>query len=215
MIVFERAGIVTKKFKRSRTVLRETSLAIPTDRHIALICPSDEDSQIMINVLGGIYMPTCGRIVRKTRISFPVGHIGGYEAKLSVRQNIEHLARLYDANASAVVDFVESVVHLGRAMDEPYGRLPILMRNRLSRVVAYSLPFDMYILTDGNIGGKARYEDISFALFEARACAAGMIIPMRHPKIARHFCDMGLVLSNGQLRLYDDIETALAAAPNM
>ena len=48
--------------------------------------------------------------------------------------------------------------------------------------------------------------------FEARAKTSGMIIASQDPRFAREFCDIGLVLANGQARLFHNLERALAFA---
>lgn len=211
MIVFERATITVKVFKKTRMVLRQTDLVIPTDRQIALLGGSEEDKRLLINVLGGVFVPNSGRIVRKAKVSFPVGHTGGFEPELSVRANIAHLARLYDADVDTIVDFVDSVANLGPALSKAYGLLPVETRRHLGRIVAYSIPFDTYVLADGNIGGKRRHQDLSYGLFEARARTSGMIIPIRSAQFALEHCGMGLVLNQEELKLYDNVEEALAA----
>jgi ABC-type glutathione transport system ATPase component len=50
------------------------------------------------------------------------------------------------------------------------------------------------------------------ALFEARAKTSGMFILSQDLAFARKFCDMGLVLDDGELRLFEDVEQAIAFA---
>lgn len=213
MIVFEKVSMTVTTYYRTRTILSPTNLVIPSNRRIALLGPSVEDKTILVNLLSGLILPRSGRIIRKARVSFPVGYLGGFERELPVRKNVAHLARLYDADVQALVNFVERVADLGSSFDKPYGLLTGYERSYLARIVGYSIPFDLYVLN--NAVGRSKKnsnEDISRDMFEARSRTAGMIIPTRSPKFAREYCDMGLVLQDGQLQLYDRIEEALVAS---
>ncbi len=200
-------------YSRTRTVLFPTSLAIPSDRRIAFFADPAEDRRMFIDLIGGLVLPSAGRIVRRVSVSFPVGHLGSFEPRLAVKNNIAHLARLYGADVQMTVDFVESLAGLGEAFNKPFGMLSSLEKKTLGRIVAYSIPFDLYLLTDDAVFGKKKLEDISARLFEARSRTAGMIIPTRNMRFAREHCDMGLVLDHGKLRLFDDVEQALAVLP--
>jgi capsular polysaccharide transport system ATP-binding protein len=194
-----------------RTVISSASLAIPSDRRIALLGPSDEDKKVLINLLGGVVLPRKGRILKKAKVSFPVGYLGGFTVDFSPRKNVAHLARLYDADVETVVDFVENTTVLGPAFDKPYKLLTGPQRRQLGRVVGYSIPFDVYVLTEEIVNGRNKENDISYHLFQARSRTAGMIIPTQNPKFAREHCEMGLVLNDGDLRFFDSIENAIAA----
>jgi capsular polysaccharide transport system ATP-binding protein len=213
MIVLEQVAMTLPAYKqKDRVVLSPTNLVIPSDRRIALLGHSSDDNRLLIDLLGGLMMPRAGRIVRMARVSFPVGHLGGFEKKLSVRLNVAHLAGIYDADARTVIEFVERVAGIGSAFDKPFDVLPGTMRKLLGRVVAYAIPFDVYVLADGISRSRKGRGDVTRELFEARARTAGMIIPTRDPQAAREHCEMGLVLNHGELVLHDDIEKALAAS---
>ena len=89
--------------KRKRNIVRAASLAFPSDRRMALLGSSHEAKKILIDVITGMVAPTEGRVVRKANISFPVGHSRAFLPNLSARKNIEHLARIYDADVKNVV----------------------------------------------------------------------------------------------------------------
>jgi len=144
-------------------------------------------------------------------VSFPVGHLGGFKAELSVRINVAHFARLYDADVKKMVNFIERAAGLGPMVDKPYGLLPPQAKLHLARIVAYSIPFDFYVLTDNSLHGKAD-GDVSYDMFRERNRTAGMIIPTHNLKFAREYCEMGVVLDREKLLLYDNVEKAFAAS---
>lgn len=211
MIVLENVELAISIDKtKSKTVLSRTSLVIPSNRRIALLGPSNENNRALVNLICGVSMPRAGRVLRMAKVSFPVGHLGGFEHKLAVRTNIAHLARLYDVDVKTLVNFVRNVSGLGPAFDEPFKSLNGAQRKLLASVFAYSIPFDVYALTDDLARAKKGRDDVVLGLFEARSRTAGMIIPTRFRQFALEKCEMGLVLKDGKLELYDDIKAAVA-----
>lgn len=216
MIIFDQVTMTVTTHARTahartRAVLSSVNLVIPSDRRIALLGPSILDNRLFLNLLGGIILPRAGRIVRKAKVSFPVGHLGGFAAKLPVRSNVAHLARVYGADVATMVEFVERVAGLGPSFNKPFMLLSSSMKRHLGRIVGYAIPFDLYVLTEEIVRGKNKDRDISYDLFQARSRTAGMIIPTDSAQFAREHCEMALVLYGGQLILFDQVEKALSA----
>jgi capsular polysaccharide transport system ATP-binding protein len=210
MIVLENVSKTVLSLGQMRPVLSGVSVQIPSDRRIAIFGKSPEDRKVFIELLSGLTLPTSGRIVRLVRVSFPAGDTGGFDVDLSVRFNVAHAARLYDADVAAVVEFVRDVSELGAAFEKPFGMLDRERRRLVSRIVAYSIPFDVYLLTSEVTKRKDRNpsKDKPLALFEARAQTSGMIMPARTFRSAHEFCDMGMILHEGRVLLFDDLEQA-------
>lgn len=213
MIILQDVTTVDLALGKKRRVLNSVSLQIPTDRRIGVVSPSISDTLDLIDLLSGLVLPTSGRIVRLASVSFPVGYLGGFDQDLSIRFNVAHVARLYGADVASVVDLVQRTADLGPAFDRPYGDLPRRERRELGEIVAYSLPFDMYVLaTNPKRLQRESNTSKSAPLFESRFRTSGMMMPARNLKSVREFCDMGLVLNQGRLQLFDDIGQASRAA---
>jgi capsular polysaccharide transport system ATP-binding protein len=216
MIILERVTSVVTVGGKTRKVLAAASEKIPSNRHIALLGPSHEDNRILINLLGGVELPTDGYILRKALVSFPVGHLGGFQRDQTVRLNVAHVARLYGADVQPTVNFVRKVANLGKAFNKPYIELPTVQKKELSELLAFSIPFDLYLLLDEiALPGTRRFHETKHALFEARARTSGMIVAVRDLAFARKYCNMGLVLNRGRLRLFDDVARAISAVEKL
>lgn len=213
MIVLEQVTKTVVEFGRTRSLLSNADLQIPSDRRVALLCESKADSSQLIDLLSGVILPTSGRVLRKGRVSFPAGFTGGFDPALSVRFNVAHAARLYDADVESVVEFVRTIADLGDAFDKPLAMLPTLIRRTIAGIVALAIPFDQYVLAfqpKGSIKGD-RLIDKYLALLMARAKSCGIIVPVTNLSSVRVLCDSALVLHEGHLLLFDDLEQAQAA----
>jgi len=220
MIILDQLTKTAGPFFKRRHVLSSVTLQIPTNRRIALISQAEGDKKTFVDLLAGLAKPTSGTITRLAEVSFPVGQLPGFAREHSVRLNVAHAARLYGAEVAPTVAIVEQVMNMGKSFDRPYGTMPVKLRRGLAQAVAFALPFDLYLLTDDVLGGSGekaqrRRRRAVFAqpLFEARAKTSGMIIPTRDVEYAREICDMALVLQDGTLELFKDVDEAFSAMP--
>jgi capsular polysaccharide transport system ATP-binding protein len=215
MIVLEHLTKVSGSVFNSRKVLSSVNLEIPSDQRIALVGSSAEDRRILVDLLGGVALPTAGRVIRKAEVSFPVGQLPGFSKDLTVRVNVAHVARLYGANVKTTVEIVEKLIDLGNVFDKPYDDMPRQLRKPLAQIVAFAIPFDAYILTDDSLRpvqesrhrrDRDDHSAACYALFQARLKTSGMIIPTDDLDFAREHCEMGMVLYQGRLELLDDVD---------
>jgi capsular polysaccharide transport system ATP-binding protein len=211
MIIFEGVTTAAGAGQNKRNLLKAVQAVLPSDRRIAIFAQSEQDKKLFIDLLAGLVLPSAGRIVRKAQVSFPPGYLGGFTRGLTVRVNVAHVARIYGAHVDTVVDFVSQISEIGKDFHKLYGDLTPLKKRYLSDILAFSIPFDAYLLGDDVVRpGTLRYNKEARALFEARCKTSGMFIACQHVAFAREFCDMGLVLNKGNLRLFRNLERAIA-----
>jgi capsular polysaccharide transport system ATP-binding protein len=216
MIILDQLTKTSGPFFKRRHILSLVTIQIPTDQKIALLGQAEEDKRAFVELLAGLAKPTSGTITRLAEVSFPVGQLPGFAKEHTVRLNVAHAARLYGADVAATVDVVEQVMDMGSAFDKPYEHMPRGLRKALAHTVAFALPFDLYLLTDDSVdprGGAGRRRSAGSAqiLFEARAKTSGMIIPTQNVEYARNVCNMAMVLQNGALELFKDVDEAFSA----
>jgi capsular polysaccharide transport system ATP-binding protein len=218
MIILDQLTQSAGPFFKRRHILSSVTAQIPTNQKIALLTQADADKKAFIELLAGHAKPTSGTITRLAEVSFPVGQLPGFSREHTIRLNVAHAARLYGAEVAHTVSLVEQVTRLGKAFDRPYANMPNNLRQSLAQAVALALPFDVYLLADDSLarslatGEKRRRNAIpAQLLFEARAKTSGMIMPTQNVEYARSLCDMAMVLQNGTLELFEDVDEAFHA----
>lgn len=208
MIEFQDVSYLSPSGGGQKVLLSTVNLAIPTNTRVALLGPSESDKRILMDLLGHIIVPDQGRIIRDARVSFPSNHFIASSNSLSIRSNLEHLARLYDADPDKLSSFVEKYLELGPFFNNPYKDLPTEIRLPLSVVVTLSLPFDVYLISSDYFGPDKNLADRCLKLLITRGKDAGLIIQPRNLRFARQLCEMALVLNKGLLVLHDSIQGA-------
>lgn len=192
-------------------VISSVTTRIPTDRRIALLGSSPSADAALFEMLSGVILPSAGTVKRYARVSFPVGFSGGFSPELTVRQNVEYVAKLYDQPPDKMVDFIATWLRLGSELDRPFVKLPRPTMREFAWAIAFGLPFDVYLLTANRKVTVSTVWRVFYELFKVRAATCGFIASA-DPYFARLHCDMGMVLRNQRLELFEDMEEAIRIA---
>lgn len=190
-------------------VLDDVSLTFPEGRSIGILGTRGSGKSSLIKVLGGVLRPTAGKVVRHRRVSFPVGSFGWMNRYMTGRENLRFLARLYGIPENPIIDFVEEVSGLGRALDQYVGAYSGEKRSRLAFATSYAVPFDTYLADEFLVGGPPDFRDICKDLVRQRQRHSTFILATRSPALVRMYCDIGGILHEGRIQLYDSVQDAV------
>lgn len=210
MIRFEN---LTKRFRQQgqvTTLLEHVSLTIPSGHSVGLLGRNGAGKTTLLRMIAGTLDPTEGRIRTTGTVSWPVGFAGAFHPDLSGAQNTRFLARVYGVDTGALSDFVEDFAELGDHFRLPLRSYSAGMKSRLAFGVSMGIPFDTYLVDEVTATGDARFRAKAKAVFRARMSAADAIVVSHAMPQLRAYCDMGLVLANGALTVFDDIDAAIA-----
>jgi capsular polysaccharide transport system ATP-binding protein len=83
------------------------------------------------------------------------------------------------------------------------------MRSRVNFAVSMAVDFECYLLDEALSVGDGVFRARADAVFQAKRKQASLIVVSHSISTVRNLCDMGAVLSQGELRLYDDLEDAI------
>lgn len=193
-----------------KTVIRDASAVFPPRRSIALLGRNGAGKSTLLDLIAGTLRPTRGRVITSGRISYPVGFAGAFHPDLTGAQNTRFVARIYGVDTGALLDFVAGFAQLGAHLHMPLRTYSAGMKARLSFGVSMGIPFDTYLVDEVTSVGDGAFRRKSIALFDDRRARAGAVVVSHSTPMIRRICDMGAVLEDGVLRVYDDLEEALA-----
>ncbi len=201
------------RFSQELEFLSSANLQIPSGRRMAVFSENPKLTRSLINLLAGLSLPAKGKISRSGRVSFPIGHLGAFDQDLSIRHNVEFSARLYGAEIDSVVEFVRKFSRLNDAFEKPFGRLTQAQKRRVDLIIAYSIPFELYVhVSDMTLPSiRKQLGNQIITLIEARLSDAGIIVPARHLRDACEVCDTAIIMHGGALYLINDIRDAAIA----
>jgi capsular polysaccharide transport system ATP-binding protein len=190
-------------------VLKGLDLQIGRGEHIGLLGRNGAGKTTLIKLIGGVEMPTSGRVRRQMSVSWPLGFGGGFQGSLTGYDNARFIARIYGHEYCEIRDFVEDFTELGVQLKMPVKTYSSGMRARLAFALSLAIEFDCYLIDeiimvgDANFHHKCHYE-----LFEKRGDRA-LVLASHSPDLIREFCDRALVLHQGLATAYSDVNEAL------
>lgn len=192
-----------------KTVIDNLDMTLPTGKSLALLGRNGAGKSTLLQLVAGTMRADSGRVVSDGTISWPVGFAGSFHRDLTGAQNVRFVARIYGVDTDALCDFVERFADIGSHFHMPVRSYSSGMKSRLTFGASMGIHFDTYLVDEVTAVGDASFKSKSRALFRARMEHSSAIMVSHQMSQIRQFCDAGVVLSDGKLEYFDDIEAAI------
>lgn len=192
-----------------KQVLKGINLEIAPGDRIGLLGRNGAGKSTLIKLIGGVELPTSGRVRRDMSCSWPLGFNGGFQGSLTGYDNARFIARIYGQDYATMRQFVEEFTELGRQLRMPVKTYSSGMRARLAFALSLAIEFDCYLIDEVILVGDKNFQDkCHYELFERRKDRA-ILLASHSPDSIREFCNRAVVLHDGQMTEFDDIEKGL------
>lgn len=210
MIRFE--NVVKRYVSRgeSKWVLRGLNAEFPRGRSVGILGYNGAGKSTIIRMIAGAEEPDYGTIHRDLKISWPLGFGGTIAGNMSGRDACMFVSRLYGVSPEAVIEFVRDFAELGNYFHEPTVSYSSGMKARLNFGLSMAIDFDCYLVDEITAVGDSRFQAKCLAAFNDRRQRSDIIMVSHSERTIRAYCDMGAILFDGELTLYDDLDEALA-----
>jgi capsular polysaccharide transport system ATP-binding protein len=212
--------IVDDVYKRYQTdhglgkwVLQGVSFTIPPRLNVGLVGSNGAGKSTLLRLIGGVDIPSRGRVERDCRVSWPMGFGGGLQGTLTGRQNAKFVCRIHghEDDIPERIAFIQEFSELGEAFDEPVKTYSSGMKSRLQFGLSLAFDFDVYISDEVTATGDAAFRKKASAAFKKLADHASLIMVSHGEGTLRQFCTAGIWLHDGHAHWFDDINDALKA----
>jgi capsular polysaccharide transport system ATP-binding protein len=210
MIIVDR---LIKEYETERgtphRVLDNVSFTVGRGEKIAILGRNGAGKSTLMRLLGGVELPTMGRIDRRMSLSWPLGLAGGLHSRLTGNDNVRFIARIYNRPYQEVKAFVDDFAELGKFMSEPVRSYSNGMKARLAFGLSIAIEFDCYLIDEVIGVGDQRFQRKSHEeLFEKRSDRA-LLLASHHAPVTRDYCSKALLLHGGRAKIFDDIDLAI------
>lgn len=197
-----------------RYILRDVSTVLPEGANIAILGPNGAGKSTFMRMLAQSEHPNSGNIDVNGSISWPMGLKGGFIGNLSGRDNAKFVCRIYGYDEKKVkekLDFIYDFAEIGDYFDMPIRTYSSGMKSRLAFGLSMSFDFDYYLVDEVLSVGDKQFRDKCREQLELKRKKSNFIIVSHDMNTLRKMCDVGIVLKNGTLRSYKNIEHAIRA----
>lgn len=190
-------------------MLSNVNLVVERGERVALLGRNGAGKSTLIKMIGGVEMPTSGKITRDMSTSWPLGFAGGFQGSLTGYDNARFISRIYNRDYKELRAFVEDFTELGKQLKNPVKTYSSGMRARLAFALSLAIEFDCYLIDeiilvgDQNFNRKCHHE-----LLEKRHDRS-MIIASHSTDLVRQICNRAVLIHDGQAVCYDDVNLAV------
>ncbi|NRP89753.1 Polysialic acid transport ATP-binding protein KpsT [Ensifer adhaerens] len=211
MIRFENVTKFFRTKQHKKIVLDHVSTEFCSGSSYAIIGVNGAGKSTTMRLIAGTMLPNSGRIKKDLRVSWPLGFSGGFHPQMTGRDNLNFVSRAYGENIVRVSRFVEEFAELGDYINAPVKTYSSGMMARFAFGLSMAIKFDCYLIDEITAVGDARFQERCKNAFEQRRKNADLIVISHGMETVKAYCDKGMVLVDGRLIVFDNIDHAISA----
>ncbi len=181
------------------------------DRNYALLGSNGVGKSTLLRLIAGAESPDHGKVIRKGKVSWPMGFSGGFNGSMTGIENLKFVARIYGKDPNAIIDSVNEFSELGNSMKLPIKTYSSGMRARLAFGLSLAIDFDCYLVDEVIAVGDSSFQKKSKKAFQEKFDKSFLIMASHSADIMKDYCDCGLLLDDNGVHFYDTIESMLEA----
>lgn len=192
----------------SATVLEGVQLLVKPGEKVGILGRNGAGKSTLIRIIGGIEMPTRGKIRRSMSVSWPLAFSGAFQGSLTGLDNFRFICRVHGVNAEEKLPYVQDFSELGKYLYEPIRTYSAGMRARLAFAASMAVDFDCFLIDEVMAVGDARFQEkCEIELFQKRKDRAMIIVSHFAASILPH-CSSAYVLDKGRMLHFEDPNSA-------
>ena len=209
MLEFEN---VSKSFwtgTQRKVILDRASFRVEVGKSLGILAPNGTGKTTLINMMAGLEKPDEGIITRTSKISFPLGFMGGLVSRHTAKENTRYVARLYGLDPDYVEAFCRWLCGLKEYFDMPVGTYSQGMRSRLNFSLMLALDFEIYLIDEGMPQTMdADFNRKAGEILRERLESTTVIIVSHQAETLERFAKSAAVLRDGRIHMFDTLEEA-------
>lgn len=194
---------------RRQVVCEGLSVVFDGSEDVGILGANGSGKSTLLRMMAGMQLPDRGRVIRRGRVSFPLGYSGAFHPNLTARENVRFIARLYGADIEAVTRFVRDFSEIGSHFDQPLLTYSNNMRARVTYAMSIAIEFDVYLVDEVTSVGDIGFKRKCLAALAERRRHACLIMASQTATNAGRFCQAGAILDSGRLHLFPTMSDAI------
>ncbi len=203
---------VSKSFwtgKQRKVILERASFRVEPGNSLGILAQNGTGKSTVINMMAGLEKPDEGQIARTSRVSFPLGFMGGVIGKLTGKENARFIAGMYGIDPDYLEAYTRWICGLEEYYDMPVGTYSTGMRARFCFSLLLALEFDIYLIDEGMPASTdAEFNRKAGTILRERLEKATVVVVSHQAETLEKFCRSAAVLKDGQMYMFDTLDEA-------
>lgn len=197
-------------------IFKETSFTFPGNNNIAILGANGAGKSTLFRLIAGSEYPNKGRIKTNKHISWPVALATGIHPQMTGRENTRFIGRVNGvADLEVYEEKVQKFAELKHKYDLPVNSYSSGMRARLAFACCIAIDFDIYLIDEATSVGDSKFKKKAKQALLDKSVDANVIMVSHDMREIREFCDSAVILENGNLTFYNDLEHAIFEYRNL
>jgi len=190
-----------------KIVFQPTTLSLPADRRLVVLGKKYSVNSEFLRLLAGVTAPTRGKVISDVRLSPIINLSGLFYPYVNGLENIRHYARLLNVDANKLTLAIDLFTGTGGSLG---GAVKDQQRDHSKEAMMALftlLPFDCYLIEE-----IAQFSDLVMRrhLDAVGPRGAGLIFTTHSLRQARRYSDCAIVIRDGIVHPFSDVERAIA-----
>ena len=192
-------------------IFKNVSFEIPGGHNIAILGSNGAGKSTLFRMLAGSEYPNKGEIITDLHLSWPVALTTGIHPQMTGVENARFIGMVNGvADLDLYVRRVRQFAELGPKFDLPVNTYSSGMKPRLAFACSIGIDFDIYLIDEVTSVGDAKFRKKARESLTQKSKSANVIMVSHEMDELRHFCDSAIVLHQGELTFYNDLEQGIA-----
>mgnify|MGYP000029429398 CR=1 FL=1 len=212
---------VTKYYKikkKKHYILNNVSCKFPEGKSIGILGKNGAGKSTLLRILGGVEKPNEGKVDVSSSISWPVGLASGFQGSLNAEQNIKFVCQIYNKTKKEkadIIKYVKDFADIGDFFYTPVKSYSSGMRSRINFGLSMAFDFDYYLVDEATSVGDASFKKKAKTEFDKKKDTSNIILVSHSMKEIKRYADIGILLKDGALEIYNDIDEAISQYLNI
>ena len=191
-------------------IFKNLDFDFPTEKNVAILGKNGAGKSTLFRMLAKSEYPDRGRIITNKHMSWPVALQTGIHPQMTGRENTRFIGRINQVSSlSAYEEKVKDFAEIGTRFDLPVRNYSSGMRAKLVFACCVNIDFDIYLIDEATSVGDPAFRKKARNALKEKSQTSGMIMVSHEMDQIREFCSSAIIIENGQLTYYDDLESGI------
>jgi capsular polysaccharide transport system ATP-binding protein len=191
-------------------IFKDVNFEIPEGHNVGILGSNGAGKSTLFRILAGSEYPNKGKVITDKAISWPVALATGIHPQMTGRENTRFIGRVNGvADLDEYEEKVKNFAELGIKYDLPVRTYSSGMRSRLAFGCCIAIDFEIYLIDEATSVGDQKFRKKARQALLDKSKTANVIMVSHEIKEIEEFCDSAIILHQGELTFYTDLQEAI------